>query len=721
MAVVRTLPQGEAAQRAVDCGRSKKSSRRAERILKKFSVLFGKAMSEETGWRSTPKDFREAPQSAERRPAGDIQEIYEFGPFRLEPAERKLLRGNKVVALTPKAFDTLHLLVRNSGHLVEKDELIRTIWPDSVVEEGNLTTNIFLLRKALGQKPEYIETIPKKGYRFVGAVRRLPTAERVRPEKPPDGEGESADKMSRARRPPEVVAVPSRFGVQRTRLVLAAIAIAALVIAAVCAALWWRIVRVEAPSQTRLPANIAPPSAAAFSPPPHSIAVLPFVNLSGDKEQEYFSDGLTEELLNSLAHIDGLQVAARTSSFSFREHPDIADVAHRLNVGTVLEGSVRRSGHTVRVSAQLINAVTGFHLWSKTYDRDLADVLKLQTEIATAVATALEVTLFGDVGAKIELGGTRNPAAFDAYLRGSKVAFGHDLKEVETAIAAFSEAIRLDPNYALAFAYRSLEWTARAEEYAKGATIREDDKRALADARQAVTLAPELAEGHLALAYIFQDRTLEFAQTKVELERAVALAPGNAHVLGWYGRFAVMTGRTDVGVAAARRAVVLDPLNLMTHYRVGQTLYAARRFAESVTAFSDVLALDPQDPDSAGIRGLAYYGLGDLERARASCEAGPENAISQSCLALTYHRLGRHADAEAKLAKLTAAADRWAYLCATVYAQWGNPSRALDYLELGWRLRNPSLRWLKVDPLMDPLRKEPRFQAIERALKFPPL
>src|SRR6202043_2184420 len=146
------------------------------------------------------------------------------------------------------------------------------------------------------------------------------------------------------------------------------------------------------------------PTPVAFSSPPHSIAVLPFVNLSGDKEQEYFSDGLTEELLNSLAHIDGLQVAARTSSFSFREHPDIADVAHKLNVGVVLEGSVRRSGHTVRVTAKLVNARTGFHLWSKTYDRDLADVLKLQTEIATAVASALKVTLLGDVSTKIEPG-----------------------------------------------------------------------------------------------------------------------------------------------------------------------------------------------------------------------------------------------------------------------------------------------------------------------------
>jgi TolB-like protein len=165
---------------------------------------------------------------------------------------------------------------------------------------------------------------------------------------------------------------------------------------------------------------VAPPAAApvAFSPPPHSIAVLPFVNMSGDKEQEYFSDGLTEELLNSLARINELQVAARTSAFSFKgKDTDIGTIARKLNVGAVLEGSVRRSAHTVRITAQLINAVSGFHLWSETYDRDLGDVLKLQTEIANAVATALKVTLLGDTAAKVEIGGTHNPTAFDAYLR----------------------------------------------------------------------------------------------------------------------------------------------------------------------------------------------------------------------------------------------------------------------------------------------------------------
>ena len=212
------------------------------------------------------------------------------------------------------------------------------------------------------------------------------------------------------------------------------------------------------------------PTPAAFAPSPHSIAVLPFVNLSGDKEQEYFSDGLTEELLNSLAAINELQVAARTSAFSFKgTNTDIGTIARKLNVGAVLEGSVRRSAHTIRVTAQLINAVTGFHLWSKTYDRDLGDVLKLQTEIATAVASGLKVTLLGDVAAKVELGGTRNPAAFDAYLRASKAYnSAHTAQDLQAAIAAFSEAIRLDPDYALALAGRSRAITGYTGELGDG-------------------------------------------------------------------------------------------------------------------------------------------------------------------------------------------------------------------------------------------------------------
>jgi TolB-like protein len=329
------------------------------------------------------------------------------------------------------------------------------------------------------------------------------------------------------------------------------------------------------------------PSAATFVPPPHSIAVLPFVNMSGDKEQDYFSDGLSEELLNDLARINELQVAARTSAFSFKgKDTDIGTIARRLNVGAVLEGSVRRSAHTVRVTAQLINAVTGFHIWSQTYDRDVDDILKLQTEIADAVARALKVTLLGNVAAKVELGGTSNPAAFDAYLRGAKSqSGGHDAKEVQAVINAFTDAISLDPNYALAYAARSAAVNEYAGYWTSGAAaVHEGVEKALADGRKAILLAPELGEGHRALAQAFES-LLDFRG-------------GLAKLKMWMGE----------GEAA--------------------------QYAE-------------------------------------------------------------------------------------IYAQWGDKESALQWLETAWRLRDSGLGYLKVDPLLDPLRKEPRFQAIERELKFP--
>jgi TolB-like protein len=469
-------------------------------------------------------------------------------------------------------------------------------------------------------------------------------------------------------------------------------------------------------------ASAPPTAAAAFTPPPHSIAVLPFVNMSGDVSQEYFSDGLTEELLNSLARINELQVAARTSAFSFKgKDTDVATIARKLNVGSVLEGSVRRSTHTVRITVQLINGVTGFHLWSQTYDRDLGDVLKLQTEIANAVASALKVTLLGDPTAKIEMGGTHNPAAFDAYLRGSKAhTQGHGGNDLQSAIATYTDAIRLDPNYALAFAGRSLALTSYAGEYADGPRRREAFDQALADARQALALAPELAEAHLALAQFSQAGSLDFTHAIEEYDRAVALAPGNAQILRTYGRFATWMGRTDAGIAAARRTIVLDPLNRRTHDALGQALFFARRYDEAIGAFQDSMALDPEFPPPYGIRGLGYYALGNFPGARASCEIKPDFWLSQVCLAVTYDKLGRHADAEAVLAKFRASnGDSSAYQYAQIYAQWGDTAKALEGLDTAVRVRDPGLVQLKTDPLLDPLRAEPRFHAIERALRFP--
>lgn len=473
---------------------------------------------------------------------------------------------------------------------------------------------------------------------------------------------------------------------------------------------------------TATPAAAAPAAAAAFTPPPHSIAVLPFVNISGDKEQQYFSDGLTDELLNSLSRINELQVAARTSSFSFQgEHPDISTVAHKLNVGAVLEGSVRRSAHTIRITAQLVNGVTGFHLWSQTYDRNLGDVLALQTEIANAVASALKVALIGNVAAKIELGGTRDPAAFDAYLRGSKLAAAtaHSAAEVRTTIDAYTEALRADPNFALAYAAR-----ARAK-MGWGYFLIEAPQDAFASARtdaaHAIALAPELGDAHAALGEVLETGFFDFAGAAIEYERALALAPGDARVLRAYSHFATYMGHADAAIASARRNVELDPLNVLAYRTLGEALNAARRYKEAIAAYDQAIGLSPGHASEVyQRRARSYYLMGNFPLAKASCEAEPDHYQVQLCMPLVYERLGQRSAAEVALATAIAAQREFsAYQYAQIYAQWGDTKKALDWLETALRIRDTGLEYLKTDAFLDPLRSQPRFQAIERQLKFP--
>jgi TolB-like protein/tetratricopeptide (TPR) repeat protein len=550
---------------------------------------------------------------------------------------------------------------------------------------------------------------------FVERIRRL-----LAPDAPPTTPTASAGAAGGP------VTAPS---VRRSPLPKPAIGIAAAIVALFCAYFVADKFWLSKYSFTHTPAaapgaqQTAPSAgtAAAFNPPPHSIAVLPFVNLSGDARQDYFSDGLTEELLNSLAQINDLQVAARTSSFSFKEHPSIVTVAHELNVATVLEGSVRRSAHTVRITAQLINAVTGFHLWSKTYDRDLGDVLKLQTEIATAVADSLKVTLIGNVSERIELGGTRNPAAFDAYLRGlrlMRVATTRD--EARLTLGAYTEAIGLDPKYALAYAARSLALSDYIVQSAPLEVRRESPQKARADAERAIALAPELGAAHAALARFLETFSLDYRGAWEEAQKALALAPGNAAVLYEYSQHAALMGRADEAIDAAKRGVMLDPLNVSSHRALGDALWIARRYDEALAAYQDAITADRASPEAYARRGLVYYMMGDYQGARSACEVKPDFWESNVCLALSYEKLGLSSKSEVEVHKLVDyGGDAFAYQYAQISAQRGDQNRAVEWMNAAWRLRDPGFRRLKTDPLLDPLRKEPRFQAIERELKFP--
>jgi TolB-like protein/Tfp pilus assembly protein PilF len=474
------------------------------------------------------------------------------------------------------------------------------------------------------------------------------------------------------------------------------------------------------------PMSPAPPASgaevAAFAPPAHSIAVLPFANMSGDAKQDYFSDGLSEELLNSLAAIPDLQVVARTSSFAFRgQDVDVAIIAHKLNVGAVLEGSVRKDGSHVRITAELINALTGFQLWSQTYDRDLKSVLALQAEIATAVTRALQATLLASAATAIEVGGTQNPGAFDAYLRGKSLDRGSLDKETALArIATYSEAIRLDPKFAKAYVGVANAQNMYANNFAADTEVRSYHDRARESSEKAIELAPQLGEAHAAVAYALERGYLDFARAMSEYERALSLAPNDADVLLQAGVYFTTMGRADAGLSCVHKAIALDQLNPVGYARLSLALTYAHKYREAIEASERALQLNPKDDAIRNYSGFNHLLLGEFDAAQRSCATPKPTWVGQLCLAVLYDKLHRRADAEAQMASMKAElGDGAAYQYAEIYAQWGDIPKALDWLETAYRMPDPGIGTLLVDALVDPLRKEPRFQEIERKLQLP--
>jgi TolB-like protein/Tfp pilus assembly protein PilF len=527
---------------------------------------------------------------------------------------------------------------------------------------------------------------------------------------------------------------------RRTFLVAVAALIAATLVYFAADKIWLSKRAANGPpasTQTNLPATpplaAVPPSnpapaTAAFTPPPHSIAVLPFVNMSGDPRQDYFSDGVTEELLNSLSRLDELQVVARTSSFLYKgQNVDIPTIAHKLNVGAILEGSVRRAGNTIRITAQLINTVTGFHMWSETYDRQANDILKIQTEVATAVAHQLEVRLTEEDAVELQaLGGTKDPKAYDAYLRGEQLRAIGDMKESDArgALAAFDQAIALDPHFALAYRGRSSALGDIAIFFARPNERPALRQRSREAAERAVALAPQLGETHLALGELLAFNLLDYGDAAPEFERALTLAPGNARVQLGFAGFSAQLGHFDRAVAAARRGVNLDPQNVWAHITLAQVLYLSRRYAEAQAALVDARVLSPGSEFISALVRAVRLQAGEVDQVRQGCES-PSTPMKEGsrheCLAKSYHLLGRQADAQRELDKWkTLAGDDDAFDYAELYAQWGDKASALHWLAKSEQQRDPAFMALKVDPQLDPIRDDPEFKAILARMKFPP-
>jgi adenylate cyclase len=449
--------------------------------------------------------------------------------------------------------------------------------------------------------------------------------------------------------------------------------------------------------------------------PERSIAVLPFADMSEKKDQEYFSDGLSEELIDLLTKIPDLRVPARTSSFYFKgQHATIAEIAKSLRVSHLLEGSVRRAGDTIRVTTQLIRADNGYHIWSETFDRDAKDIFKVQDEIASRVVNELKVTLPGGVAGRS--GRTDNPEAYNQYLLGRKFLNQYSAENFSHAVDSFNQAVELDPGYATAFSALAVAEGILADAIGDSAGL----KRATAAAERGIALAPDSAEGYASRALL---RTLflwDWDGANADFRRALTLDPNNAGILAGYSELLGAKGQLPDAVAALDKAIEIDPLAGIWELNRGKLAIQARDLPAARLAFHRVLQLDPGSP--RGNPELAIVEVLDHrpERAAEALRAASASEWRLFATALVEHSLGHSQESQKALDELvTTAARSAAFQIAEAHAWRGEKDQAFQWLDRAYAQRDGGMIRVKNDPLLDSLRADPRYKILLQKINLP--
>jgi len=619
--------------------------------------------------------------------------VYEFGPWQVDPQKLQLQRDGHVVPLPPKAAEILLVLLARGGETVSKDELMRSVWPDSVVEESNLTQNIFLLRKALGetaQHSSYIITLPGRGYRLAAEVREVGD-----PHNPP-----AADEPPPH---PEESVVPAPAPPPVRKLQWLWIPAVALILIALAAVVVWR--RRE-PRPQPVPGRVM-------------LAVLPFENLTGDSAQEYFSDGMTEEMIAQLGNVDPgrLGVIARTSVMHYKNSKtSMEQIGRELDVQYALEGSVRRDADKVRITAQLIQIRDQSHLWSRRYDRELSNTLALQSEIAQEIAGEIQRSL-GQAPSPPATESSSRPApsweAYDAYLKGRYFWNKRTSDAFQQAIGYFQQAIAADPGYAQAYA-------GLADCYVlmpafTGLPPADFMEKARAAARKALQLDDGLAEAHTSLALITENYDWNWIAAGKEYRRAIELNPNYATAHQWYAEYLAWLGRFDDALRESERARQLDPLSLIISTDDAIILYYARQYDRAAAQLRGALEMDPNFPRVHRIRDV-YVEMGEYTTALADLEAyKPPIDMSWYWTERAYiqGRAGHAADAQHAIEQLLRLNQREPvepFGMAWAYAGLRDADHTLEYLNKAYARRSNTMTALKVEPGFDFLRNDPRFQ-----------
>jgi TolB-like protein/DNA-binding winged helix-turn-helix (wHTH) protein/Tfp pilus assembly protein PilF len=630
--------------------------------------------------------------------------LFRFGPFELDLGEKELRKFGSRVKLQGQPFLVLCRLLQDPNHLVTREELRLELWPeDTFVDfEHGLNEAVNKLRVALGDSaasPKFVETVPRHGYRFIAEVERV-GSERETEAEPENEDGNvrvnaNVGESERELSPP---------GAGKSRRAAAWLGLGALSLAALTALLEFFVLRYRAASDDR-PLSI------------RSLAVLPFENLSRDPEQEYFSDGMTDELTGQLAKIDALRVISRTSARRYKNaDKSLREIGTELGVDALVEGSARLSEGKVRISVRLLEAASDRTLWTESYEGTTGDVLDIQYRVARAIAREVRAELSAREQARMT---PRNvaPQAYEAFLKGRHHWNQRTEKDFLRAIEYFTEATSLSPRYAEAFAGLADTYTLLSIynlKPPKGAM-----ESAKAAALEALSIDPDLAEAHASYGCILFLYDWNWAESERELRKAIELNPGYANTYQCYGVFLAAMNRPDDALATMGHSIELDPMSLSINETLGWAYYVARRYPEAIAQFQKTLALDPDFGQALRYLGLTYLYLGrhedaleTLERARSALADEPD---VKADLALAHALAGDKAEAEALLSELTEASrERYVspFLIASFHVGLGNFEEALDWLDKAYEERVGNLVFIGVDPAFDPLRAHPRFQSL---------
>lgn len=586
--------------------------------------------------------------------------LYGFGPYRLDGVERVLLRDGQPVILPPKDLETLLALVERAGHIVEKEELLEKVWPGVFVEEGNLARRIFNLRQVLGDSEDerkYIETIPRRGYRFIAALREV--TESATPELAPLS-GQT----------PTTASLSQRSGLWLWPLVLTA----ALALTAILASRYFWPVR----------------------NPPHEkvmLAVLPFANLSGDTHEDYFADGLTEEMIAQLGQLQPtrLGVIARTSTVRYKDTKETAaQIGRELGVGYLLEGSVRRGGERVRVTAQLIQTSEQSHLWAETYERPLADVLEIQKEIAEKITHSLSIQLL-PVDANTSAHSHLTLESYDKYLLGLH-ALGEGTREsVTKAIQYFQEAIEKDPKDARLYEALAEAYNASTTYYSSPNEVMPRAKEA---AQRALELDPNLASAHVTLANVLLLFDWNWPAAETEYRRALEINPNSPEAQLGYATYLATLGRSEEAIARVQQAYLFDPLAVESRNEALWIYYFSGRMPETIEQAQKTIELEPEAGLPYAMLAMAYARMGKRAETLASTENALRFANSPSIITATASalaRVGQSAEARQLLEKaLAQSKERYVcrFLVGATYAELGEKEKAFESLEQGFLQRS---------------------------------